>query len=357
MRVGSSPAARPRPSMPLLLLIALLAGPGAAAESAADPDAPDALALTGATMAHDPTIAECGGKFYRFSSGPGIQLAVSGDLAAWASAGPGRVFERSPKWTASDVPGSTDFWAPEVVRLGGRYRIYYSVSTFGSNVSAIGLASNATLDPSSPDYAWIDEGPVIESLRSDDFNAIDPAVAFDAAGDPWLAFGSFWTGLKLEKLDGATGKLAEPGSRPLAIARRTDSINAIEGAYILPKDGKYYLFASYDSCCKGLLSSYNMRVGRSDSIAGPYLDRDGASMLEGGGTPLRASGARFKGPGHNSVLVSKGTYFLVYHAYDVQLAGMPRCRIEPLKWDEEGWPFVTGTGAGKTVASDAKARE
>jgi arabinan endo-1,5-alpha-L-arabinosidase len=317
---------------------------GVAAEDSGAVDAPKALRLSGLINAHDPTIVPCGGKYYRFSSGLGIPMAASADLKAWSSAG--KVFNRQPAWTRVDVPGSTDFWAPDVAMLGGRYRIYYSVSTFGSNVSAIGLASNATLDPASPDYAWVDEGPVLESSRSDDFNAIDPAIAFDASGDPWMAFGSFWTGIKLVKLDRDTGKRAEPRENPMSIARRIDPPDAIEGAYILPKDGKYYLFASFDFCCRGSLSTYNIRVGRSDSIVGPYLDREGKALLEGGGSLVRESGQRYKGPGHNSVLAASGTYYLVYHAYDALSGGLVRCRIEPLAWDDSGWPYVTGVGAG-----------
>jgi arabinan endo-1,5-alpha-L-arabinosidase len=326
-------------ALPFLLLLA-----GMAAAQAPDQDAPEALAISGSRGAHDPTIAECAGKYYRFSSGLGIPMAVSSDLRDWAPAG--KVFERGPAWTRVDVPGSTDFWAPDLVRLGGRYRIYYSVSTFGSNLSAIGVASNATLDPASPDYVWVDEGSVIESRPSDDFNAIDPCVAFDSRGDPWMAFGSFWSGIKLLALDRDGGKAARPGEPPLPIARRPAPPDAIEGPYILPKDGKYFLFVSFDFCCRGSRSSYNIRVGRADSIAGPYLDRDGVPMLEGGGTLLREGGSRYKGPGHNSVLAAKGSYYLVYHAYDAQSSGLVRLRIEPLKWDSGGWPYVTGIGAG-----------
>jgi len=307
-------------------------------------DAPDALEQEGSSSVHDQTVVKCGDRYYRFSTGPGVQLAYSKDLVTWFSLG--KVLQRNPEWTRSSVPGSSDFWAPEVVKMGDRYRMYYSVSTFGSNVSAIGMASNATLDPYSPDYVWADEGAVIESRRGDDFNAIDPAVAFDAEGVPWMAFGSFWSGIKLVRLDRETGKLAEPSAPRLSIARRPDSVDAIEGAYILPKDGAYFLFASYDFCCRGVKSSYNIRVGRADSIAGPYLDREGKSMLEGGGTLLREGGERYKGPGHNSILVVDGIYYLVYHAYDAKYAGQARARIEPLKWDSQGWPYVTGVGAG-----------
>jgi arabinan endo-1,5-alpha-L-arabinosidase len=225
-------------ALPLLLCCVNFAG-AQSSDQTGRSDAPDALEQSGLVSAHDPTIVEYEGKYYRFCTGRGISFAVSSDLKFWELADLGRVFDRSPSWTAIDVPGSTDFWAPEVVKLGGRYRVYYSVSTFGSNVSAIGLASNASLDPSSPSYAWVDEGPVIESRRSDSYNCIDPCVAFDAEGEPWLSFGSFWTGIKLVKLDKDTGKLAQPDKAPIAIARRPDSVDAIEGSYILPKDGKY----------------------------------------------------------------------------------------------------------------------
>jgi arabinan endo-1,5-alpha-L-arabinosidase len=332
--------------LPLLLAAsaALSSAAQAASPPAADPDAPLALALSGARNAHDPTIAEYGGKYYRFCSGLGIPVAVSSDLREWKQAGV--VFERIPAWTRAEIPGSTDFWAPEIVKLGGRYRIYYSVSSFGSNRSAIGVASNATLDPTESVYAWTDEGPVMESRPSDDFNAIDPCVAFDAAGDPWLVLGSFWSGIKIARLDHGSGKLSEPGAAPLSIARRPEAPDAIEGAYVLPWKGRYYLFVSFDFCCRGVQSSYNIRYGRSDSITGPYLDREGKPMLEGGGSLLRESGSRYKGPGHCSVLVSGGTCYLVYHAYDAQTGGIARLRIEPLQWDEGSWPYVTGLGAG-----------
>jgi arabinan endo-1,5-alpha-L-arabinosidase len=346
----------PRPAarglaLALTVALAALAGTGEAAAqgspaaAAPDLDAPLALELSGSLGAHDPTIVAGGGAYYRFSSGLGVPTAVSKDLKAWRQAGP--VFAKIPAWTREAVPGSTDFWAPEVVKMGDRCRIYYSVSTFGSNLSAIGMASSPSLDPSSPGYLWTDEGQVIASRPADDFNAIDPCVAFDAEGIPWMAFGSFWSGIKIVKLDGATGKLAEPGAAPLSIARRPESPDAIEGAYILPRAGRYYLFVSFDFCCRGSRSSYNMRVGRSDSITGPYIDRGGKSLLEGGGTLIREGGARYKGPGHCSVLVEGDTCYLVYHAYDAQRAGMARLRIEPLQWSADGWPYVTGEGAGR----------
>lgn len=288
----------------------------------------------GVNDAHDPVIARDGDVYYLFSTGAGIHMACSNDLETWADCG--RVFDKNPEWIT--IEGVKDLWAPDVIQRNGRFYLFYSASTFGSNRSAIGLASAATLDPNSPEYGWTDEGMVIESVKSDDFNAIDPNLAFDRAGNPWLAFGSFWTGIKLVRLDPQTLKL--PAERPalISIAQRPKAPDAIEGAFILPKGDWYYLFVSHDFCCRSVSSNYNVKVGRSKDIAGPYLDRDGKALMEGGGTQVVQSGERWKGPGHNSILVDGDTYYLVYHSYDAKALGKATLRIEALVWDADGWP-------------------
>lgn len=279
--------------------------------------------------AHDPVIARDGERYYLFITGPGIPIACSDNLITWESCG--RVFAENPAWIT--IPGVKDLWAPDIHHHNGRYYLYYSASTFGSNHSAIGLASNATLDPNSPEYNWVDEGMVIESQRSDDYNAIDPNLAFDEDGAPWLAFGSFWTGIKLVQLDPATLKPAA-GAEIHSIAQRPEPPDAIEGAFILRRDGWYYLFVSHDFCCRGILSSYNVKVGRSRAITGPYQDREGRLLTEGGGKPH----GRWKGTGHNSVFTDGGKHYIVYHFYDAENAGKPTLRIEELFWGAEGWP-------------------
>jgi arabinan endo-1,5-alpha-L-arabinosidase len=107
------------------------------------------------------------------------------------------------------------------------------------------------------------------------------------------------------------------------------------------------LFVSFDSCCQGANSTYNVRVGRSDSLTGPYVDRDGVPMTEGGGTLILSEYDRWKGPGHNGILIKDGDYWMVYHAYDSKQNGTPKLRIESLSWDEEGWPSLPSQTANE----------
>jgi arabinan endo-1,5-alpha-L-arabinosidase len=287
---------------------------------------------------HDPTIIRDGDWYYRFGTGPGVSVARSADLRSWSLLPPALTGQAG--WIAAAVPGARDCWAPEVIRRAGRFWMYYSVSSFGSNESAIGLASAETLDPDSPDHGWTDHGRVLQSTSMDDFNAIDANVVEDGAGGLWLAFGSFWDGIKLLRLDPATGK-PDPADRTMhSLARRSAAPDAIEGAFILLRGGWFYLFVSFDFCCKGRASDYKIAVGRSRDIRGPYLDREGRSLREGGGTVLRDGDAAAAGMGHNSILSEGGRSLIVYHAYDLKYGGQARLRIEELVWDGAGWPLM-----------------
>jgi len=299
------------------------------------------LELTGAVGTHDPTVVKEGQSYYRFSTGDGIPIARSSDLKDWEQVG--RVFLENPAWTAEAVPGSTSFWAPEVVFRDGRWRVYYSVSTFGSQVSAIGLASSPTLDEKSPEYAWRDDGLVMASKEGDDYNAIDAAIVADDRGKDWLLWGSFWGGLKLRSLD-AGGKPPAGDSEILDIANRWAPPNSVEGGYILPKDGWYYLFCSFDFCCRGVESTYRIAMGRSRAVTGPYLDKAGLDLNEGGGTILRDGDGdpRWAALGHNSIFTEGTEHWLVYHGYDKRRGGAPVMVLEKLLWDEDGWPVAPG---------------
>lgn len=306
------------------------------------------LSPTGDTGTHDPTVIKTQSGYFRFSTGPGITVSRSPDLIAWTTAG--KVFASNPGWIPQTIAGATDLWAPDIVLVDGVYRLYYSVSTFGSNRSAIGLAIATVIDPELPGYGWKDLGIVVESFREDNFNAIDPNLVTDFSGRQWLAFGSFWSGIKMIEIDRANGKakLAAGGSGPASsknanivpLAERPEAPDAIEGAFILPKDGFYYLFVSFDFCCRGKRSTYNIRVGRAKDIAGPYRDAAGIPMLQGGGTLIRDADERFIGPGHNSILTDGNIYYIVYHAYDARYGGLSKLRIEGLSWDKDGWPQV-----------------
>ena len=229
-------------------------------------------------------------------------------------------------------------WAPDISRWDGRWHLYYSVSTFGRNRSAIGQATSKTLDPRSPGYGWKDEGVVFESKPGDGYNAIDPNVLRVGRKRLVLAFGSFWSGIKLVELDAVTGK-ALPNAEVRSLARRP-SPDAIEAPFLARHGRYYYLFASYDLCCRGINSTYKIRVGRSKTVEGPYLDRDGESMLEDGGTLLLATEGRVIGPGHCAVLHDRGHDLLVHHFYDGEERGVPTLQIRPLLWHRDGWPVA-----------------
>lgn len=304
------------------------------------------------TKVHDPCIIREGDTYYVFTTtlaprgspaGPQIPWRSSPDLLHWTLGG--YVFPKVPDWAVASIPGIRDLWAPDITYFDGRYHLYFACSTGGSNRSAIGLATNVTLNPNRPDYRWEDCGLVLESHESDDFNAIDPAHIIDREGHHWLAFGSFWSGLKIVELEPKSGN---PPLGPLqlhSIASRPvpeSAPDSIEAPFLFERDGYYYLLASYDWCCKGRNSTYYTVIGRSKSILGPYVGKDGRSMLEGyGSIVLRADFRdrdRWRGPGHCAVLRDRGQDYIVYHAYDNENQGMPTLRIAPLVWSQDGWP-------------------
>lgn len=303
-----------------------------------DAQAAELLSLRGKrdVGVHDPSsIVKCDGEYWFFSTGTGVSSWRSKDLQTWQH-GP-RVFPEIPDWVTDAVPGQRGhFWAPDVIQLEDRYLLYYSVSSFGKNTSAIALASTRTLNPDDPAFGWTDDGIVIQSSSEDDFNAIDPAVIRTESGELWMSFGSFWSGLKLIQLDPKSGKrLADDG--PLhSIA----SYRQIEAPHIYGHDGWFYLFVNWGKCCSGVDSTYNIRVGRSRSITGPYLDKDGVDLANGGGTLLLGSEGPFIGPGHANLLREGDRFLLSCHYYDGTEGGRSMLSIQELFWSPEGWPLV-----------------
>ncbi|MBP7934662.1 MAG: arabinan endo-1,5-alpha-L-arabinosidase [Phycisphaerae bacterium] len=298
---------------------------------------------------HDPHIIAAEGIYYIFSTGARIPIRRSRDLVRWERIG--TVFNETPGWARDEVPGLRGLWAPDISFFNGRYHLYYSASTWGRNRSCIGLAINETLDPASPEYKWVDHGKVIESLPGrDNWNAIDANLVLDERGKPWLAFGSFWSGIKLRRLDWSTGKL-HSDTHLYSLAARS-SPGAVEAPCIVRRGAYYYLFVSFDYCGRGVESTYKIMVGRSKAVTGPYVDRDGKPMLDGGGTLVLDSRGHVRGPGHNSVLVNGDEHWLVHHYYDADMFGVPTLQIRPLTWDQAGWPVLgepcRGDGGGAT---------
>ena len=296
---------------------------------------------------HDPCIMEEKGVYYLYCTGRGVPARRSTDLVHWQNAG--RLFtEDVPAWAVQTIPGARGLWAPDISLIDGEYRLYYSVSTFGSWRSCIGLATNRTLDPQDPRYRWEDKGLVIASTpEGTDYNAIDANVVTDAAGQPWMVFGSFRTGIKIIRLDRRTGK-PHPGEKPTPVAARPGTNpQAIEGPCIVRHGDWYYLFVSFDYCCAGLKSDYKVAVGRSRSVTGPYVDAGGKLMLEGGGTViLQGDGARVRGPGHCAVLQRPTGDALVYHFVDAEDRGAPHLQIRRLLWPGDGFPTIGETMDG-----------
>ena len=304
----------------------------------------------------DPTAIEdpAGSGIYVFATGKGIQIIHGKTLLDWKRIG--RVFsEDVPVWARERIPGSRGIWAPDIVRVDNLYYLYYSVSTFGSQRSVLGLAVNRTIDPSDPEYAWEDRGLVLESHPDHtDYNAIDSALFVDDDGKAYLYWGSYWTGLKAVEVDRKTGKPFRYRSGELkipegyvAVANRGGGQDtSIEAPYVV-KNGKwYYLFTSRGSCCDGVKSTYHIVLGRSEKPLGPFVDKEGKRMDLGGGTVLLSSTEKWKGTGHNGFFRTlgkdnKSADWLILAAYD---AGQPKkgrlTQVRPLTWDEAGWPVV-----------------
>lgn len=300
-------------------------------------------------LAHDPVMIKQGDTYYMFATGNGIAVAASKDLQTWQPLRP--VFAQPPEWAVQAVPGFRGhIWAPDISFHNGKYYLYYSVSTFAKNASAIGLAVNKTLDPDSPDFKWEDKGKVIQSVPNRDmWNAIDPNLILDEAGTPWLTFGSFWGGLKLVKLNADLASVAEP-QEWYTIARRPRSFSildtdpgdgAVEAPFIFKRDKYYYLFVSFDYCCRGERSDYKVAIGRSEKVTGPYLDKEGKRLDQNGGTILTQGDKDWSGVGHTSTYSFDGKSYLIFHGYDAKDRGRAKLRIEELRWDNEGWPYLT----------------
>jgi len=253
------------PAMGFAIVLALLSARAAYAQ----------MPVYGSTYAHDPSrITKQGNTYYVFYTSQGIVEKTSTDLRNWTDVSP--IFPGGPPaWTSNAVPGFTGFfWAPDVIYLNGTNYLYYAVSTFGSQVSAIGLVTTTNLATG----PWIDQGAVIQSANGSSYNCIDPCPLVDTNGLMWLTFGSYWNGIYLMQLNPATGKRIAANSPLTRLAYNS----SIEASFLYQHGGYYYLFVNWNTCCEGIDSTYNIRVGRSTIVTGPYLDRNGVNMVSSG---------------------------------------------------------------------------
>jgi len=295
------------------------------------------VALDGQPGLHDPsTVIAENGKYYVYATGNGLPMSMSDDGWTWRRAG--SVMQAVPGGKpGADViaRGGNNSWAPDIIRIGEKYFLYYSAPGTQPK-SAVGLLVGKTLDPNSPDYKWEDGGPVVWSDGVEDSNAIDPGVFRDPTnGTLWLTYGSYFGYIRLVELDPKSGKRLYPDRKPVNVA-----INS-EASIMIFREGWYYLLVTHGSCCAGANSSYNIRMGRAKKVTGPYLDNMGIDMLQGGGKLFLGSGDRFVGPGHFGLLeLGDGVEkFSCHYEADLDRGGISVLDIRPLLW-RDGWPVA-----------------
>jgi arabinan endo-1,5-alpha-L-arabinosidase len=314
--------------------VLMAGGVVAASARAAPPTTPPATypnpgVVSGDTGTHDPSmVKKPGGGYIVAQTGDNLPLKTSTDRTAFRAAG--SVFPNGASWTTAYTAGSRSLWAPDISYHDGRYYLYYSASTFGSNHSAIFLATSST----GASGSWTNQGLVIESATSDNFNAIDPNLVVDGSGKWWLTFGSFWSGIKQVALSSATGKRSDSTLR--GIAGRNGG--AIEAPFVFRHGSYYYLWVSFDLCCRGAASTYRIMVGRSTGPNGPFVDRGGAELTAGAATQVLAGHGSIHGPGHEAVIADTDSDVLVYHYYADN--GASFLGINLIAYDAAGWPFV-----------------
>lgn len=296
-----------------------------------------AFAIEGDVYIHDPsTVIAAPGGYYTYGTGNGMPMLQSDDGFRWRQGS--NVMEAVPGGKPGDAvlaKGGNNTWAPDLVHLGDKYFLYYSAPGTQPK-SAIGLLVGGSLDPKSADYRWQDAGPVVWSDGEEDSNAIDPGVFVDRKdASLWLTYGSYFGYIRLVQLDPRTGLRLQPNAKAYDIA-----ING-EASIIIQHDDWYYLLLTHGSCCAGANSSYNIRMGRSHNIKGPYLDNMGIDMLQGGGKLFLGSGGRRVGPGHFGLLdLGDGVQrFSLHYEADLNRAGRSVLDIRPLLW-RDGWPVA-----------------
>ncbi|KAL0577123.1 hypothetical protein V5O48_004876 [Marasmius crinis-equi] len=310
--------------------------------------------VTGDTAVHDPTMCkDKNGKYWVFSTGQGIPIRSSTDRTAFKLEG--KVWPNGASWTdqyTGTSNGRSDLWAPDCYYSGGTFyvrilhlspwlllteckQLYYAASSFGSQNSAIFFAKSTTGAPGS----FTNQGLVTSTSSSNNYNAVLTLQAIDpnllVVGNTWyLSLGSFWTGIKSFQLEPTTGK--PNGSAITSLAQRTAAGGAIEASSIFKNGNFYYLFTSWDKCCSGTSSTYNIRVGRSSNPNGGFVDQAGVALTAGGGTLVLGSHDKIIGPGGQDLMDDGDGPILIYHYYTSAGSFLGINRLD----FSSGWPVV-----------------
>jgi arabinan endo-1,5-alpha-L-arabinosidase len=293
--------------------------------------------LKGDIRVHDPVMIKQGNTYYVFHTGKGISVKTSKDRITWKRAGSVFPANSLPTWHKREIPEQDgSLWAPDIHYYKGKYYLYYAVSAWMNFNSGIGLATNTTLDSTDPSYQWKDEGLVINYKNGGEgVNVIDPNYFMDKDGKGWLFYGSYKAGLRCVQVDPVTGKLINDPPQLIIITKALG-----EGVFIIKGGDYYYIFASRGICCKGLQSTYQMVIGRSKDVKGPYLNKEGKSWVDNNYSLFLAGDSTEPGRGHNGFFTEGDTTFIVYHAYTRAANGASLLNIKPLFIDKDGWPSL-----------------
>lgn len=276
----------------------------------------------------DPTIIKANdGYFYLYATEDVRNMPIykSKDLVNWSFVG--TVFTDSSR---PDFEPKGGLWAPDINYIDGKYVLYYSMSVWGGEETC-GIGVAVADSPAGP---FTDKGKLFRSNEIGVTNSIDPFY-IEEAGKKYLFWGSF-RGIYAIELSNDGLSLKE-GAEKKHIAG-----TAFEGTYIYKKGNYYYLFASIGTCCEGVNSTYKLVVGRSESLMGPYVDKDEKNMLDNGYNIVINSNSRFVGNGHCSEIVQDeaGNDWLFYHGVDTTNPQGRVLLLDQIKWDTNGWPYV-----------------
>lgn len=280
------------------------------------------FALDGEVRIHDPsTLIQCNGKFYTYGTGGTCLTSEDG----WT-------------WRRGVTPPRRGM-APDIIQVGDRYLMYVARNVGAQPRADINLIWTRSLDTNSPVSQWEEAGVVASSDGVEDCNAIDPGLLLDPNdGKLWMVYGSYFGFIRLVEMDPRSGLRKDPGAVPVNLA-----INC-EAAILIYEAGWYYLLATHGSCCRGADSGYNIRMGRSRKVGGPYLDHEGVDMIRGGGKLFAGSSGRVIGPGHfGRIQLGAGLEkFSCHYEADLDRGGASVLDIRPLLW-KDGWPVAGDT--------------
>lgn len=293
------------------------------------------MPLTGDIGIHDPSaVIKAGSTYFVYATGGGFK--TSKDRMRWTQGS--RVFTADPAWWKGQIlpPEKPLLWAGDIVHRNGTYWFYYSVSAWMNFHSCIGLATNSTLDPADPAYRWADKGIVIDSAQGraggrDVVNVIDPNLFEDSDGKLYLNYGSYRGGLRQIRIDAATGLPMENPPRPITL---TGGLG--EAAFMIRAGDWYYFTCSRGKCCAGMESTYQVVYGRARAPEGPFLTRNGSSMLNNAYDVLLSGDANHPGQGGQSFFRDRDSLFMVYHSYTAP-DGKSLLNIRPVYQDPSGW--------------------